>query len=62
MENNVKVTDPMFANVIATLSAKNNFYFTPNQLLYFVDNRLKKNNYMFSEILVLSYLVIRGFS
>ncbi|MEA5578932.1 hypothetical protein [Anabaena sp. UHCC 0451] len=37
-----KITDSMFAKIISDLSANNTLFFTPKQLLYFLDNRLKK--------------------
>ncbi|MBD2137735.1 hypothetical protein H6F32_09070 [Anabaena sp. FACHB-1237] len=39
---NVKVTDPMFAKILADISANNTLYFTPKQLLYFLDNRIRR--------------------
>ncbi|WP_442942791.1 hypothetical protein [Nostoc sp.] len=41
--SNVQITDPFFAKAIADISANNTLFFTPKQLLYFLDNRLKKN-------------------
>ncbi|WP_353929498.1 hypothetical protein WJM97_14390 [Okeanomitos corallinicola TIOX110] len=38
----VKITDPMFAKILADISVNNTLYFTPKQLLYFLDNRLRK--------------------
>lgn len=38
----VKITDPMFSKILADISAKNTLYFTPKQLLYFLDSRLRK--------------------
>ncbi|MBW4614435.1 MAG: hypothetical protein KME21_14415 [Desmonostoc vinosum HA7617-LM4] len=40
----VKITDPMFAKVIADLSVNDTLFFTPKQLLYFFDNRLRKKS------------------
>ncbi|MEH2192223.1 MAG: hypothetical protein V7K98_06105 [Nostoc sp.] len=39
----VKITDPFFAKAIADISANNTLFFTPKQLLYFLDNRLRKS-------------------
>jgi hypothetical protein len=41
--SNVKITDPFFAKAIADISANNTLFFTPKQLLYFLDNRLGKS-------------------
>ncbi|MDD1413736.1 hypothetical protein MEN41_03390 [Dolichospermum sp. ST_con] len=40
----VKITDPMFAKVINDISANNTLFFTPKQLLYFLDSRLRKKS------------------
>ncbi|MGA7935805.1 MAG: hypothetical protein WCA35_19800 [Kovacikia sp.] len=37
----VKITDPMFAKAIADLSANDTLFFTPKQLLYFLENRIR---------------------
>ncbi|WP_338421712.1 hypothetical protein [Nostoc flagelliforme] len=37
----VKITDPMFAKAIADISANQTLFFTPKQLLYLLDNRIK---------------------
>ncbi|MGL5034912.1 MAG: hypothetical protein ACRC6M_14045, partial [Microcystaceae cyanobacterium] len=37
----VKFTDPFFAKAIADISVNNTLFFTPKQLLYFLDKRLK---------------------
>ncbi|MBE9105470.1 hypothetical protein IQ229_11115 [Nostoc cf. edaphicum LEGE 07299] len=42
--SNVQITDPFFAKAIADISANNTLFFTPKQLLYFLDNRLRKNS------------------
>ncbi|MEH2075690.1 MAG: hypothetical protein V7K57_15065 [Nostoc sp.] len=39
--SNIKITDPFFAKAIADVSANNTLFFTPKQLLYFLDNRLR---------------------
>ncbi|WP_335150712.1 hypothetical protein [Nostoc sp.] len=42
--SNVQITDPFFAKAIADISANNTLFFTPKQLLYFLDNRLGKKS------------------
>ncbi|MGF1938651.1 MAG: hypothetical protein RM347_030550 [Nostoc sp. ChiQUE02] len=42
--SNVKITDPFFAKAIADISANNTLFFTAKQLLYFLDNRLRKSS------------------
>jgi hypothetical protein len=41
----VKITDPMFAKLINDISANNTLFFTPKQLLYFLDSRLRKKSF-----------------
>ncbi|MDP5017947.1 MAG: hypothetical protein NWQ43_11690, partial [Dolichospermum sp.] len=41
----VKVTDPMFAKIINDISANNTLFFTPKQLLYFLDSRLRNKSF-----------------
>ncbi|WP_413173965.1 hypothetical protein [Anabaena azotica] len=41
-----KITDPMFAKVIADISANNTLYFTTKQLLYFLDTRIRKKRFI----------------
>ncbi|MDZ7956010.1 hypothetical protein [Nostoc sp. DedQUE09] len=41
--SNVKITDPMFAKAISDISAQGTLFFTPKQLLYFLDNRVRQN-------------------
>jgi xanthosine utilization system XapX-like protein/DNA-directed RNA polymerase subunit RPC12/RpoP len=36
-----KLTDPMFAKAISDISVNQTLFFTPKQMLYFLDNRLK---------------------
>ncbi|MDJ0734535.1 MAG: hypothetical protein QNJ47_10795 [Nostocaceae cyanobacterium] len=38
----IKITDPMFAKAIEKISVNNTLFFTPKQLFYFLDNRLKR--------------------
>ncbi|MDZ8138792.1 MAG: hypothetical protein RM049_26395 [Nostoc sp. DedQUE04] len=42
--SNVQITDPFFAKAIADISANNTLFFTPKQLLYFLENRLRKTS------------------
>ncbi|MTJ51877.1 hypothetical protein FJR38_03910 [Anabaena sp. UHCC 0253] len=42
---NVKITDPMFAKILADISASNTLFFTPKQLLYFLDSRLRNKSF-----------------
>ncbi|MFM2060374.1 MAG: hypothetical protein RLZZ507_44 [Cyanobacteriota bacterium] len=42
---NVKITDPMFAKILADISANDTLYFTPKQLLYFLENRLRRKSF-----------------
>jgi len=39
-----KITDPFFAKVISDISVNNTLFFTTRQLLYFLDQRLKKKS------------------
>ena len=41
----VKITDPMFAKLINDISANNTLFFTPKQLLYFLDSRLRNKSF-----------------
>ncbi|MGM3305501.1 hypothetical protein ACSQ6I_05830 [Anabaena sp. WFMT] len=47
----VKITDSMFAKVIADISANNTLYFTPKQFLYFLDNRIRKKGFKTSSFI-----------
>ncbi|MEJ6484929.1 hypothetical protein N0Y54_27060 [Nostoc punctiforme UO1] len=40
----VKITDPFFAKAIADISANHTLFFTPKQLLYLLDNRIKSKS------------------
>ncbi|MBD2296558.1 hypothetical protein H6G06_24525 [Anabaena sphaerica FACHB-251] len=42
---NVKITDPMFSKILADISGNNTLYFTPKQLLYFLDSRIRKKGF-----------------
>ncbi|MBE8998213.1 hypothetical protein [Nostoc sp. UIC 10630] len=39
--SSVKITDPFFAKAIADISANNTLFFTPKQLFYLLDSRVK---------------------
>jgi hypothetical protein len=39
-----KITDPMFAKFIADISVNDTLFFTPKQLFYLLDNRLRKRS------------------
>jgi hypothetical protein len=41
MSVNAKLTDPLFAKIIVDLSANNTLFFTPKQLYYLLDKRLR---------------------
>lgn len=41
----LKITDPMFAKAIADISLNNTLFFTPKQLFYLLDNRLRKKSF-----------------
>ena len=41
----IKITDPMFAKAIEKISANNTLFFTPKQLFYFLDNRLRRKSF-----------------
>ncbi|MEH1796349.1 hypothetical protein [Nostoc sp.] len=43
--SNIKITDPFFAKAIADITANNTLFFTPKQLLYFLDNRLRSKSF-----------------
>lgn len=42
---NTKITDPMFAKILADISANHTLYFTPKQLVYFVDSRIRRKGF-----------------
>ncbi|MCC5644468.1 hypothetical protein LC607_16285 [Nostoc sp. CHAB 5824] len=42
--SNLKITDPMFAKAIADISTNNTLFFTPKQLFYVLDNRIKSKS------------------
>ncbi|WP_310485206.1 hypothetical protein [Chamaesiphon sp. VAR_48_metabat_403] len=41
MPTNMKLTDPLFAKLIVDISANNTLFFTPRQLYYLLDKRLR---------------------
>ncbi|MEA5602148.1 hypothetical protein [Nostoc sp. UHCC 0252] len=51
--SNIKITDPFFAKAIADISANNTLFFTPKQLLYLLDNRIKSKSYPIFGLLVI---------
>ncbi|MHC5738505.1 toprim domain-containing protein [Nostoc sp.] len=66
--SNIKITDPFFAKAIADISANNTLFFTPKQLLYFLDNRLRKSSkaisrfgwlffYVFFNLFTLAFII-----
>ncbi|AFZ57396.1 hypothetical protein H6G54_25935 [Anabaena cylindrica FACHB-243] len=60
----VKITDPMFAKILADISANNTLYFTPKQFLYFLDNRIRKKGFKTSSFIpmyLFSNIWITGF-
>jgi hypothetical protein len=44
MPTNTKLTDPFFAKLITDLSANNTLFFTPRQLYYLLDKRLRSRS------------------
>jgi hypothetical protein len=52
----VKFTDPFFAKAITDISVNNTLFFTPKQLLYFLDKRLKNKVLPNLVILLFRYL------
>ena len=66
--SNVQITDPFFAKAIADISANNTLFFTPKQLLYFLDNRFRKSSksisrfgwlslYVFFNLFTLAFII-----
>ncbi len=51
----IKITDPMFAKAIENISVNNTLFFTPKQLFYFLDNRLRRKSLNLC-VLVFTYL------
>ncbi|MFM7406188.1 MAG: hypothetical protein ACKO3K_05865 [Cuspidothrix sp.] len=49
----VKITDPMFAKILSDISANNTLYFTPKQLLYFLDSRIRKKGFVIGAFIAL---------
>lgn len=55
---NVKITDSMFAKAIADISANNTLFFTPKQLLYLLDARLKRNSFTWFFLIIYIFFTI----
>ncbi|MEH1803295.1 MAG: hypothetical protein V7K64_27225 [Nostoc sp.] len=66
--SNIQITDPFFAKAIADISANNTLFFTPKQLLYFLDNRFRKSSksisrfgwlffYVFFNLFTLAFII-----
>lgn len=54
-----KITDPMFAKLLSDLSVNHTLFFTPKQLLYFLDGRLRRKAAINRKSTwIISYLVI----
>ncbi len=53
----VKITDPFFAKAITDISVNNTLFFTPKQLLYLLDERLKGKEKEFPGLLITLYIV-----
>jgi hypothetical protein len=50
----IKITDPLFANAISNISADNTLFFTPKQLLYLLDKRVRNKELTPIKLLVIS--------
>ncbi|MEH2252967.1 MAG: hypothetical protein V7K33_26375 [Nostoc sp.] len=59
--SNVKITDPFFAKAIADISANNTLFFTPKQLLYLLDNRLRAKSFS-GFIWVVPFIILSFFT
>lgn len=57
----VKITDPLFAKVINDLSVENTLFFTPKQLFYALDRRLRSKGAISLAGCLMLYLVVVGF-
>ena len=58
----VNFTDPFFAKAIADISVNNTLFFTPKQLLYFLDKRLKNKAVLGLGGCLISYLFLSVFT
>ena len=53
----IKFTDPFFAKAIADISVNNTLFFTPKQLLYLLDERLKGKEFIWPFwVLIIAYV------
>jgi len=57
----VKFTDGFFQKVMGDISINNTLFFTPKQLLYFLDKKLKRKAYLPVIALLFIYLFFTGF-
>ena len=58
----VNFTDPFFAKAIVDISVNNTLFFTPKQLLYFLDKRLKNKAVLGLGGCLISYLFLSVFT
>jgi len=57
----VKITDPFFAKAITDISVNNTLFFTPKQLLYLLDERLRRKNFSVPLwVLIIPYIFLTG--
>lgn len=49
----IKITDPFFANAISNISAENTLFFTPKQLFYLLDKRLRNKGFTPASLLII---------
>ncbi|WP_416211779.1 hypothetical protein [Nostoc sp. DedQUE05] len=59
--SNIQITDPFFAKAIADISVNNTLFFTPKQLLYLLDNRLRAKSFS-GFIWLVEFLIISFFT
>ncbi len=57
----VKITDPMFAKIINDISANNTLFFTPKQLLYFLDSRFRNKSFGLTGFYIFFNIWVTGF-
>ncbi|MBO3459164.1 hypothetical protein G7B40_027840 [Aetokthonos hydrillicola Thurmond2011] len=53
----IKITDPMFAKMINNISVADTLFFTPKQMFYYVDNRLRSKGFN-SNFFALGFILI----
>jgi hypothetical protein len=53
----IKITDPLFAKVISDISVNNTLFFTPKQMLYFLDKRFRRKGFNPTSFAVIFILV-----